>query len=267
VKRVGLSGLFLDVAVRDGKSFVLGVEADAAEWARVSSARDRERGRPGALAMMGWKLHRAWSLAWLARPEAEAARLLARLGIVPATPAEAPPAPETGLAEPYAEADVVVPRESAIAAVPFASLAEIVAAIVRAESPVHADAVIERARLLWGRETLGAEDRAAILQALRLAKNLHGLAEAGGFWSAEGVAVMPRDRRGAAPHLRRVALVAPAEIEAAGQRLLAAVPVATESELVAGVVRVLGLPEGAAPAIAARLAAAAGAGRISSLPA
>jgi hypothetical protein len=213
--------------------------------------------------MMGWRLQRAWSLAWLARPEAERARVKAALGAPePAPEAAAPAAPDTGLAEPYREAVVEVPRETALPEVPFARLAEILAGIVRQESPVHADAVMERARLLWGRERLEGADRAALQQGLRLASQLHGVAEAGGIWSADGVAVVPRDRRAAAPHLRRAALLPPAEVEAAAERLLAAVPVATEEELAAGILRMLGLEAAALPAIAARVAALAGAGRI-----
>uniref|UniRef100_UPI001F421FDE AAA domain-containing protein n=1 Tax=Falsiroseomonas oryziterrae TaxID=2911368 RepID=UPI001F421FDE len=88
VARVGIAGLFLDVAAREGTDFVLGVEADAGDWASVRAARDRERGRPSALGMMGWKLHRAWSLAWLQRPEAERARLRAALGAAPEVKAD-----------------------------------------------------------------------------------------------------------------------------------------------------------------------------------
>ncbi|HZF77787.1 MAG TPA: DUF3320 domain-containing protein, partial [Acetobacteraceae bacterium] len=262
VARVGTSGLFLDVAARHGEDFVLGVEADAADWAGVRCARDRERGRASALGQMGWRLHRAWSLAWLERPEAERARLRAALGAEEAAAApRAAAGPDPGLAAPYAEAAPEVPRETPLPEVPFARLAKIVAEVIRTEGPVHADAIAERLRLLWGRERLEAADRAAMQQALRLAAQLEGVTEAGGFWSAEDAPPpAPRDRRAAAPHLRRAAMVAPAEIAAAAQALQAAVPVATEEELAAGVVRLLGLDAAAAPAVAARLAALVGAG-------
>jgi hypothetical protein len=265
VARVGIAGLFLDVAAREGTDFVLGVEVDAGDWTSVRAARDRERGRPGALGMMGWKLHRAWSLAWLQRPEAERARLRAALGAAPVAADATTPAagPDPGLAQPYAEATPEVPKDTAIPAVPFAKLSETLAAIIRAEQPVHTDAVFERARILWGKEKLDAPDRAALQQALRLAAQLQGVAERNGFWSAEDApAVVPRDRRAAAPHLRRAAMVAPAEIEAGCRALLEAMPVATEEELAAGVVRLLGLDAGAAPAVAARIAALVGAGTI-----
>ncbi|MGG5810270.1 AAA domain-containing protein, partial [Falsiroseomonas sp. CW058] len=266
VARVGTSGLFLDVAAREGDDFVLGVEADAGDWAAVRAARDRERGRAAALGQMGWKLHRAWSLAWLARPEAERARLRAALGAAPqdATPAPAPAGADPGLAPPYAEAAVEVPRDTPIPQVPFARLSEILAAVIRAEQPVHADAVMERARLLWGRDRLDAADRAALQQGLRLAAQLQGVAEAGGFWRAEDAPpVVARDRRSAAPHLRRAAMVAPSEVEAAARLLAGAMQVATEEELAAGVTRLLGLEPAQAPAIAARVAALVGAGAVS----
>ncbi|WP_237217808.1 hypothetical protein, partial [Falsiroseomonas oryziterrae] len=217
------------------------------------------------LGMMGWKLHRAWSLAWLQRPEAERARLRAALGAAPEVKADAPAAagPDPGLAQPYAEAAVEVPKDGAIPSVPFAKLSEILAAIIRAEQPVATDAVFERARILWGKEKLEAAERAALQQALRLAGQLQGVAERGGFWSAEDATpVLPRDRRAAAPHLRRAASVAPAEIEAACKALLGAMPVATEEELAAGVVRLLGLDASATMAIAARVAALVGSGAV-----
>jgi hypothetical protein len=265
VAHVGIAGLFLDVAAREGTDFVLGVEADAGDWTRVRAARDRERGRPGALGMMGWKLHRAWSLAWLQRPEAERARLRAALGAAPVQAEAAAPAagPDPGLATPYAEAVVEVPKDVAIPSVPFAKLSEILAAIIRVEQPVQADAVSERVRILWGKEKLDAADRAALQQALRLAAQLQGVAERGGFWRAEDAPpVVPRDRRAAAPHLRRAATLAPAEVEAACRALLDAMPVATEEELSAGVTRLLGLESNATPAIAARVAALVGSGAL-----
>ena len=263
--RIGIAGLYLDVAAREGEDFVLGVEADAGDWASVRAARDRERGRPAALGMMGWKLHRAWSLAWLQRPEAERARLRAALGQQPDTTAapSAAPVPETGLAEPYAEAAPEVPATTPITDMPFAKFAEIVAAIIRAEQPVHADAIAERARILWGKARLEAADRAALQQALRLAAQLQGVAEEASFWRAEDAPpVAPRDRRAAAPHLRRAAMVAPAEIEAACRALLGAMAIATEEELAAGVVRLLGLDPTQGAAIAARVAMLVGAGQV-----
>lgn len=281
--RVGTSGLFVDVAARgaapeddagDGVGdCLLGVEADTADWAALRACRDREGGRTGVLTMMGWRLHRAWSLGWLQRPDAERMRLRQALGITAAAPAEEPGAgrgamPDPGLAEPYREAKVERPAgASAIPDTPFATLAEMLASIIRQEAPVHTDAVLERARLAWGLDGLTSADRAALLQGLRLARQLLDVREADGFWMAgtdEAAAseVVPRDRRAAAPHLRRAALLPPLEVEAAAHRLLALRPHTTEGELAAGITRLLGLDPSAEAAVAARLAALVGAGSL-----
>lgn len=266
VIRVGTSGVFLDVAARDEGGYVLGVEADGGDWAALRCARDRERGRDGALTGMGWKLTRAWSLAWLSRPDAEAARLKSALGAVPAATApmeDAAPLP--GLADPYREASPDVPRDKTIAdaSIGFSALAEILAAIIRTEQPIATDAVLERARLLWGTQALSPADRSALTQALKLAAQLQGVRETRGFWMTEDApAVVPRDRRAAAVHLKRAAAVAPEEIAVAAERLLAAQPRATEAELAAGVHRMLGLEPAAQAAVAARIAALVGSGRI-----
>lgn len=266
VIRVGTSGVFLDVAARDAGGYVLGVAADGGDWAALRCARDRERGRDGALAGMGWRLMRAWSLAWLSRPEAEAARLQAALGAAPADAvAPALAAADTGLSEPYREATVEVPKDKPIddPSIGFAALSEILAAIIRIEQPISADAVLERARLLWNDDFLSPSERAALTQGLRLAAQLQGVKEIRGFWVTEDAPrPVPRDRRATAPHLRHAAAVSPEEIAVAAERLLEIQPRATESEIVAGVHRMLGLETTALAAVEARIAALVGGGRI-----
>ena len=262
VPRVGMAGLFLDVAAREAGDYVLGIEADAGDWAALRCARDRERGRDSALQAMGWKLTRAWSLSWYGRPEAEAARIAALLGAAPAsaTPEVTAPAPEIGLAEPYREAAPEVPKGTAIADVPFATLAGILAEIINVEAPITTESLGERVRLLWALEALPTPARDALRQALALARQLHGVKEEQGFLLAEGAAITPRDRRAAGAHLRRAAAVSPREIAAAAEKLLALRPATTEAELAAGIHRLLGLDANAQAAIAARLAGLIGAG-------
>jgi hypothetical protein len=265
VPRVGLAGLFLDVAARGDHGYELGIEADAGDWAALRCARDRERGRPFALEMMGWKLLRAWSLAWYARPEAEAGKVMAALGATPApaAPAAAPaaPPPEPGIAEPYREATAALPQ-GALDVLPAATLAAAIGEIVATEAPITADSLAERLRLLAGREALTAKERDAIRQALPIAKSRHGVTEAAGILATAATKVIPRDRRAAAPHLKRAAAVPPAEIAATAQALLAARPAMTEAELAAAVLATLGLDAGAQVAVAARLAALLGAGTL-----
>ncbi|GGJ36307.1 DUF4011 domain-containing protein [Neoroseomonas lacus] len=264
VQHVGLAGLFLDVAAKGEQGYDLGIEADAGDWSALRCARDRERGRPGALEMMGWTLARAWSLAWYARPEAEAAKVMTALGATPAaappTEATAPP-PDPGLAEPYREATPAI-AQGPLDTLPAATLAAAIGEIVAVEAPITADSLAERLRLLAGRDSLTAKEKDAIRQATTLARTQHGVIEAAGLLATATTVVAPRDRRSAAAHLRRAAAVPPAEIAAAAEALLARRGLLTEAELAAAIHALLGLDAGAQMAIAARLAALVGGGTI-----
>jgi hypothetical protein len=264
VPHVGLAGLYLDVAAKGEQGYELGIEADAGDWGALRCARDRERGRPAALEMMGWKLSRAWSLAWYARPEAEAARIAAALGATPAAPEPAvapPPPPEPGLAEPYREAAPAI-AQGPLDALPAATLAAAIAEVVATEAPITADSLAERLRLCAGRDALTTREREAIRQALTMARSQHGVTEAANLLSTAEAKPVPRDRRAAAPHLRRAAAVPPAEIAVAAEAFLARRPAVTEAELAQGVHAMLGLDAAAQVAIAARIAALVGAGTI-----
>ncbi len=264
VPHVGLAGLFLDVAARGEQGYELGIEADAGDWAALRCARDRERGRPAALEMMGWKLARAWSLAWYARPEAEAAKVRSALGATPeAAPepvAPAPP-PDPGIAEPYREAAPEL-AQGPLDTLTAATLAATIAEVVRVEAPISADSLAERLRLCAGRDSLTAKEKEAIRQATGIARTQHGVTEAAGFLAVSGAPVAPRDRRMAAAHLRRAAAVPPAEIAATAEALLARRGSLTEAELARAILAALGLDPTAEVAVAARLAALVGAGAL-----
>ncbi len=252
VPRVGLSGLFLDVAARGPQGFDLGVEVDGADWSGLRCARDRDRGRQMALEGMGWALARSWSLDWLNQPEAAAARLRAPLGL--AAPEAAAPVSGLQMAPAYIEA--TMDRAPANRA----ELAGLIASIIATEAPVHGDAVQERLRLLLG---AAAPDAKAFAAALNEARLLQGVSEAGGFWFPEERGpVQARDRRAAAAHLRRPAMIHPEEVAAAGRDVLALDPRASEEELAEGVTRLLGLEPSAMPALAARLAMLIGSGQL-----
>jgi hypothetical protein len=263
-RRVGLAGLFVDVAVKDVDGYRLGVLTDGAFYAAARSARDRDRLQEAALARMGWRLARSWAADWLVRPEAEARRLAALAGVaVQEHPgASSPPRPH-GLATPYAPAAVEVPRDTPPEAMPFARLAGIAAAIVRAEAPIHTEAVIARAAALWGLAEPNAKQRAAIAQALRLARELDGLVVEGEFWRAEDSAIVPRDRTALPAAWRRADWLPPAEIRAALLAALEAAPGGVEpAALETAALRLLGMGEEARPAVAAQRAILVGEGRI-----
>jgi len=78
VPQVGCSGYRIDIGVVDPVnpgSFLLGVECDGATYKSSNSARDRDRLREQVLRQLGWRIHRIWSPAWVARRDSEIRRL------------------------------------------------------------------------------------------------------------------------------------------------------------------------------------------------
>jgi superfamily I DNA and/or RNA helicase/very-short-patch-repair endonuclease len=78
VPQVGCSGYRIDIGVSDPVnpgSFLLGIECDGATYKSSSSARDRDRLREQVLRQLGWRIHRIWSPAWVARRDSEIRRL------------------------------------------------------------------------------------------------------------------------------------------------------------------------------------------------
>jgi len=82
VSRVGCSGYRVDLAVRDPDDrdrFLLGIECDGAFYRAATTARDRDRLRPGVLSRLGWQLCRVWVSDWRRSRERELARLEQRI--------------------------------------------------------------------------------------------------------------------------------------------------------------------------------------------
>ena len=82
VPQVGVSGYFIDLAVRHPKkpgTFLLGVEFDGKSYHSGRSTRDRDRLRQMALENQGWKIHRIWSTDWFKNRNSEIDRLLKRV--------------------------------------------------------------------------------------------------------------------------------------------------------------------------------------------
>ena len=78
VPEVGCSGYRIDIGVVDPVNegcFLLGVECDGTTYKSSSSARDRDRLREQVLRQLGWRMHRVWSPAWVARRDSEIRRL------------------------------------------------------------------------------------------------------------------------------------------------------------------------------------------------
>ncbi len=78
VPQVGCSGYRIDIGVSDPVNpgcFLLGVECDGSTYKSSNSARDRDRLRDQVLTQLGWRIHRIWSPAWVARRDSEIRRL------------------------------------------------------------------------------------------------------------------------------------------------------------------------------------------------
>jgi hypothetical protein len=78
VPQVGCCGYRIDIGVVDPVNpgcFLLGIDCDGATYKSSSSARDRDRLREQVLRQLGWRIHRIWSPAWVARRDSEIRRL------------------------------------------------------------------------------------------------------------------------------------------------------------------------------------------------
>ncbi len=70
-KNVGIGGYSIDVAVRKGDRYVLGIECDSALYSGAESTRERDYHRQKYLESRGWKIRRVWSNSWWNDPESE----------------------------------------------------------------------------------------------------------------------------------------------------------------------------------------------------
>ena len=76
--QVGCSDYRIDMGVIDPANpgrYLIGVECDGPTYLSSTSARDRDRLRMQVLNQLGWKIHRVWAPAWVARRESEVRKL------------------------------------------------------------------------------------------------------------------------------------------------------------------------------------------------
>jgi hypothetical protein len=201
-RQVGCAKYSIDMAVlsEDGSGFDLGIECDGAAYHRSPSARDRDRIRQEILERIGWRgrIHRVWSTAWIRNPRAELdiierairnARAMPREAETRVAPTcEAPAwgentarqaggverartvtsAAEQPLFATYTEADARwFPRGADVRQETAARIAELVAAVVNVEGPVHVDVVVERVRRYYRLQRAGRRVRDAVLAGIK----------------------------------------------------------------------------------------------------
>jgi very-short-patch-repair endonuclease len=273
-RQIGASGFRVDLAISDPEKpgrFLLGIECDGAQYHSSRSARDRDRLRQQVLEAHSWIIHRVWSADWYLRPQAELQKIEAAIAGAKAEWAardeegyRAPPAvPVTFEAETvgdtevvtaivggaprheppssaYVEADFLVSRALDPHETSLALMADYVAKIVEIESPIHADEVATRIRMLWGLSRAGSRIRSHVDRALNVAVR-KGLIRGGPFYVWPDRAVVVRDRSNVtSPTLRKPEMLPPEEIRQAVVDIVKANYGAARQDLVLAVSRSFG---------------------------
>jgi very-short-patch-repair endonuclease len=273
-ERVGIAGLFVDLAVADPENpgrYVLGIECDGSWYRDARSARDRERLREAALRDKGWAMHRVWASEWFHRPQAELEKLIAAIekakvdakqeanrdqDLQQRTPVDVQTVErgeyvEIGLAdlddgvlvESYVEASIYVPRQHyELHTVPDFKMAEIVRQVVQVEGPIHRAEVVARIRDLWGLQRAGGRIQSAVEVGIAsaLERRLIHLTHHN-FLSLADQPIRIRDRSDVQSNtLRRPDYLPPQEIDAVALAIVRANLGATLEELVLHISRKLG---------------------------
>jgi hypothetical protein len=234
----------LDLAVIDPANpgrFRLGVIGDGPNYREAGPARDRDRLRPQVLEQLGWRLHHAWSLDWVADADLARRRLLDALAAAHASPDSAPelePEPELGSesvessttveaendrAAPYVSArldDAGLGLGQDLAAAPRALVAVAVAEVVRVEGPIHATEVWRRLADATGAKRIGPRIAEAIELAVASAVASGTIQRRGDFlWPTAMTTPEPRDRSALPASSRKLELIAPEELAEAVLRV------------------------------------------------
>ena len=69
--QVGIGGYSIDLAIKKGDDYILGIECDGKLYHSAKSARERDYHRQKYLESRGWRIHRIWSTNWWKHPELE----------------------------------------------------------------------------------------------------------------------------------------------------------------------------------------------------
>ena len=69
--QVGIGGYSIDLAIKKGNDYILGIECDGKLYHSSKSARERDYHRQKYLESRGWRIHRIWSTNWWKHPEME----------------------------------------------------------------------------------------------------------------------------------------------------------------------------------------------------
>jgi very-short-patch-repair endonuclease len=215
--QVGVSGYRVDLGVLDTECpgrFVCGIECDGVAYHSLETVRDRDRLRQRVLEDRGWIIHRVWSTDWFKDRQGqidrllkviEASRLRVREEITQVQEAQAAhrdvqplvnehtfgqePTARTyrrPLAAPYEVYRPSARRSGDILKAPMKAIADVVAAVVDVEGPLHDTDLIARVCGVWDTKA-GSRIQDAIRDAVRLAHREQRIGHRGRFhWRIDG---------------------------------------------------------------------------------
>ena len=270
---VGVSGLFIDIAVSDPDQpdrYLLAIECDGPSYSKARSARDRDRLRRSVLESQGWFVHRIWSGDWFQRPQEQLERVIAaieatkvdlareersqdRLPAYEIVSVERETVTEMGLAGveetyalsvPYVEAELLKPSHlpGELHEAPTGVLSQLSEQVIAIEGPIHFDEIVTRLRGAWGLGRAGSRIRDAVQRALDVSQRQGRVLEDAGFYTQPGARVVVRDRSVAmSTTLRRPEMLPLAEIETALLSVVSKNFGATEDQAVQAVSRAFGV--------------------------
>lgn len=254
--QVGSAGFRIDLGARHPDrpgQYILAVECDGATYHSALWARERDRQRQEVLEALGWRFHRIWSTDWFYNRAREIERLraalndaseLAEIGlsVIGANEGELDSLPRDD-EEPSKTADdmvaaiselkltapryeranltvdmVVEPHEATLP-----DLAQVVAAIVEMEGPIHEQEVARRVASAFGKQKAGKRIVDQSLKALRLARNkdLASIRNEGEIWLTQAQTDSPpvRDRSDEEGSVLKASHLPPIEIRAAARMI------------------------------------------------
>lgn len=251
--QVGCAGFFIDMAVvhpeRPGR-YLIGIECDGATYHSARSARDRDRLRQTVLEDLGWKLYRIWSTAWFRERDREISRLIAAIeasknaaptsqtspdahsqneqGEIVAEHAEQP-AEQSAVRHAPSVIPKYVPCQINVALqglelhqVPTHALVDWLGQVVDAEGPIHWLEASRRVANAAGVQKMGSRIQEAFRHACTAGARSRRFTKTDDFLKSPNQAACPiRDRSDLPQQMKRIALIAPEEIEAAIEHVIA----------------------------------------------
>ena len=91
---IGCSGYRVDIGIVNAEKrseYLLGILCDGASYKAAKTVRDREMIQQEVLKLLGWTIHRVWTMDWIENPESVIAEIITAIAEAPAQQREEPP--------------------------------------------------------------------------------------------------------------------------------------------------------------------------------